>query len=81
MSEHKQSHAGRFTSWVAVSVIFAGFLVGGYALTAGPNWTLFWVGGLGLCAIGGILALVFNVYGDVVLDKPRVTPTQPIKSR
>ncbi|GGM95226.1 hypothetical protein GCM10010106_49970 [Thermopolyspora flexuosa] len=81
MSEQNQSHAGRLKSWIAVSVIFVGFLIGGYALTAGPNWGLFWIGGIGLCVVGGIMALVFDVYSDVILDKPRSVPTQPVKSR
>lgn len=81
MSEQKESHLGRLKSWIAVGVIFAGFVVGAWALVTGPNWSLFWVGGLGLCVIGGILALVFDVYSDVVLDKPRVTSAQPVKSR
>jgi len=81
MSEQKQSHAGRLTSWIAVGVILAGFVIGGYALTAGPNWTLFWIGGVGLCALGGILALVFDVYSDVIVDKPRNVPAQPIRMR
>jgi hypothetical protein len=81
MSEHKESHLGRPKSWIAVAVIFAGFLIGGYALTTGPNWPLFWAGGLGLCVLGGIIGLIVDIYSDVILDRPRVTPAQPVKSR
>ncbi len=43
---------GRPVSWVAVSIIMVGFLVGGLALVFGPTWWLFWVGP-GLAALGG----------------------------
>ncbi|MEV5410552.1 HGxxPAAW family protein [Thermopolyspora sp. NPDC052614] len=81
MSEHKESHLGRPKSWIAVIVIFAGFLIGGYALTDGPNWGLFWAGGLGPIVVGGIIGLIVDIYSDVILDKPRTIPAQPIKSR
>ena len=35
---------GRPVSWVAVSIIMAGFLVGGLGLVFGPTWWLFWAG-------------------------------------
>jgi hypothetical protein len=50
-------------SWVAVSLITAGFLVGGLALVFGPTWWLFWVGA-GLAAVGGLLALATNIFED-----------------
>jgi hypothetical protein len=54
---------GRPVSWVAVSIIMVGFLVGGLALVFGPTWWLFWVG-LGLAAVGGLLALATNIFED-----------------
>lgn len=54
---------GRAVSWVAVSIIMAGFLVGGLALVFGPTWWLFWVG-LGIAAVGGLLALAINIFED-----------------
>lgn len=78
MSEHKENHLGRPQSWIAVGVIFAGFLVGAYALVAGPNWGVFWAG-VGVTIVGGIIALIVDVYSDVVLDKPRVAPSQSVK--
>ncbi|GAA1263611.1 hypothetical protein GCM10009677_14080 [Sphaerisporangium rubeum] len=65
-----QSHAGRPTSWLAVTVILLGFTIGGVALTIGPNWFLFWVG-VGVTAIGGVLALIFDIFSDVIEDAPR----------
>ncbi|HEY7488075.1 MAG TPA: HGxxPAAW family protein [Streptosporangiaceae bacterium] len=64
---------GRTRSWIAVSVIVAGFVVGGVALTLEPTWWLFWTGA-GIVVVGGVVALFSNVLADVVLDEPRVIP-------
>jgi len=64
------SHAGRPKSWVAVSIIFIGFVVGGVAVTLGPNWVMFGIGAA-LIAIGGIVALAVDIMTDVVVDEPR----------
>lgn len=64
------SHAGRPSSWIAVSVIFIGFVVGGVAIPLGPNWLFFWVG-VGITVLGGILALVVDIMSDVVVEEPR----------
>ncbi|WP_248961758.1 HGxxPAAW family protein [Sphaerisporangium perillae] len=71
-----QSHAGRASSWLAVTVILVGFVIGGAALMIGPNWLLFWFGGGGVIAVGGILALVFDVFSDVIEDAPRTIAVQ-----
>jgi hypothetical protein len=71
-SEHTEnlgSHGGRASSWLAVTVILLGVVVAGYALTA-DNWTLVWIGA-GVSVVGGILALVFDIFTDVVIDAPR----------
>lgn len=54
---------GRAVSWVAVSIIMAGFLAGGAGLVFGPLWWLFWAGA-GMVAVGGLLALVTNIFED-----------------
>ena len=54
---------GRPVSWVAVSTMMAGFLVGGFGLILGPIWWLFWVGA-GMVAAGGLLALATNIFED-----------------
>lgn len=64
------SHAGRPKSWVAVSIIFVGFIVGGVGITMGPDWVVFGIGAA-LTVIGGIAALAVDIMSDVVLDKPR----------
>ena len=50
-------------SWVAVSIIMVGFLIGGLALVFGPTWWLFWTG-LGLVVVGGLLAASTNIFED-----------------
>jgi fatty acid desaturase len=57
------SHHGRPVSWVAVSIIMAAFLVGGFGLILGPTWWLFWVGA-GMAAVGGLLALATDIFDD-----------------
>jgi hypothetical protein len=57
------AHHGRPVSWVAVSIIMAGFVIGGIALIFGPTWWLFWAG-LGVAVVGGLLAAAINVFED-----------------
>jgi hypothetical protein len=57
---------GRPVSWVAVSMIMAGFLVGGLALIFGqhgPTWWLFWTGA-GVAVVGTLLALATDIFED-----------------
>ncbi|NRQ36154.1 hypothetical protein HII36_30605 [Nonomuraea sp. NN258] len=72
-SEHTEnlgSHGGRASSWLAVTVMIVGTIVSGFGLTA-ANWMLIWVG-IGVFIVGAILALVFDIVTDVVIDAPRV---------
>jgi hypothetical protein len=54
---------GRPVSWVAVSIIMVGFLVGGLSLVFGTIWWLFWIG-VGLAVIGSLLAASTNIFED-----------------
>ena len=54
---------GRPVSWIAVSVIMVGFVMGGLALVFGPTWWAFWAGG-GLAVLGGLTALATNIFED-----------------
>ncbi|MEU3163966.1 HGxxPAAW family protein [Streptosporangium sp. NPDC006930] len=69
---HKGSggHGGRASSWLAVTVILLGFTIAGVALCLGPNWFVFWMGAA-VCAMGGVLTLVFRVFQDIVVEAPR----------
>jgi ABC-type uncharacterized transport system permease subunit len=74
MSEESHgSHAGRPSSWVAVAIIFAGFVVGGVALCLGPLWVMFWVGAAIIVA-GMLVSWMVHLFADVVVDAPRVIP-------
>ncbi|WP_326822353.1 MULTISPECIES: HGxxPAAW family protein [unclassified Streptosporangium] len=64
------SHGGSPKSWLAVIVILLGFTIGGVALCLGPNWMFFWVG-VGVVAVGGVLALIVDIFSDVIVDAPR----------
>src|SRR5262249_52612249 len=57
---------GRTVSWVAVSMVMVGFVVGGFAMmfgTGGPIWWMFWTGA-GLAALGLLIALATNIFED-----------------
>jgi hypothetical protein len=58
-----EAHHGRPASWVAVSVIIVGFIVGGVALVPSPKWWLFWTGA-GIVVIGCIMAAAAHVLDD-----------------
>src|ERR1700676_5277303 len=57
------NHAGRPSSWVAVSVIFIGFALG-------PNGIIFGAGA-GIAALGGVIAAFVDIMSDVVMDQDR----------
>ena len=58
-----EAHHGRPASWVAVTVIIIGFVLGGIALTIGPSWVLFWVGAA-IVVVGGIIAAAARIMDD-----------------
>lgn len=57
---------GRRVSWVAVSIVMAGFLIGGLAMVFGhhgPVWWLFWTGA-GLSVLGFLVSMATNTFED-----------------
>lgn len=54
---------GKAMSWVAVTIVIAGFLAGGLALCFGPVWWAFWLG-VALAVVGGLLGLATNIFDD-----------------
>ena len=57
---------GRRVSWVAVSVIMAGFLIGGLSLVFGhhgPIWWLFWTGSA-VAVLGLLMTIATNTFED-----------------
>ncbi|MEV0581948.1 HGxxPAAW family protein [Nonomuraea sp. NPDC050310] len=71
--ENLGNHGGRASSWLAVTVMLAGFIVGGVGMIQ-ANWMIVWIG-VGIIVVGGILALVFDIFSDVVIDAPRAGMT------
>ena len=63
LSHVHESHHGRPASWVAVSIVVVGFIVGGIALPVGPTWWLFWTGS-GIVVIGAIFAASIRIFDD-----------------
>lgn len=72
MAEQQNSHSGQPIHWVEVITMVAGALVAGGALIAG-SWPVFWIG-VAIAVIAGIVAMATGIFGDVVLDEPRVVP-------
>ncbi len=58
-----EAHHGRPASWVAVTVIVIGFVIGGIALPVGPSWVLFWVG-VAIAVVGSIMAAAVRIMDD-----------------
>jgi hypothetical protein len=58
---HEPYH-GRPVSWVAVTLIIVGFLLGGLSLVF-VTWPGFWVGA-GLAVIGALLAAATDIFED-----------------
>ena len=60
------THHGRTVSWIAVSIMMVGFVVGGLAMVfghGGPLWWLFWVG-TGIAVLGLLVSLATNTFED-----------------
>ncbi|GII03876.1 HGxxPAAW family protein [Planobispora takensis] len=74
------SHAGSPKSWLAVIVILVGFTLGGVALCLGPNWPLVWAGA-GVIVVGGVIALIVDIFSDVIIDAPRVLGAEKVQRK
>ena len=65
LGPHPPFH-GRTVSWVAISIIMAGFLTGGLSLifgSHGPTWLVFWIGA-GLAVLGLLVMIATNTFED-----------------
>jgi hypothetical protein len=56
--QHMEHNPGRPMSWVGVSIVVIGFIIGGIAFFPAPHWTIFWIGTA--VAIVGCLMLAFT---------------------
>jgi hypothetical protein len=66
VSPHADAHAahhGRKVSWVAVTIITIGFVVGGIAMVPSPRWWLFWTGAA-IAVVGCIVAAVAHTFDN-----------------
>jgi hypothetical protein len=54
-------HGNTPAAWTGVTVILAGFVVGGIGLVAW-NWLTFWIG-VGLCVVGPIVGKIMQKMG------------------
>lgn len=59
-------HHGRPISWVAISLVIVGFMVGAVAMifgTGGPMWPVFWTGA-GIAVLGLLITVATNTFAD-----------------
>lgn len=61
------SHGHTPAAWTTVTIVFAAFVVGAIAVVIG-NWPLFWIGGVGLLVVGGIVGKVMQMMGLGQID-------------
>jgi len=62
-TQHAAAQHGRASSWIVVTIIVIGFVVGGAAMLAGPTWWLFWLG-TGIVVLGTIAGAATRILDD-----------------
>lgn len=61
---HAEAHnPGRPISWVCVTIVVIGFVIGGVAFIPHPTWWAVWVGG-GVAAVGFIMLVFTNAVNE-----------------
>lgn len=59
----KEYHHGNTPAgWTGASIIMLAFLIGTIAVVI-ANWPMFWVGGVGLAIVGGVVGAVMSMMG------------------
>ena len=58
-----EGHHGTRISWIAVTVIIIGFVIGGIAMVPHPTWWAFWVG-TGIAVVGCVMTLFAKTFDD-----------------
>lgn len=56
-------HGASMKSWVAATIIVAGFIVGGVAIIYW-NWPIFWIG-VGIAVVGCVFAAAVGIMDEV----------------
>ena len=62
MTAEHEDHGNTPAAWTAVVIIMLAFVVGAVGVVIG-NWTLFWVGGVGLAIVGAVVGKVMSMMG------------------
>lgn len=73
------SHRGRLSSWIAVALATAGFILCGLSLILEWTLPLLIAGGVLLLA-ALVVALLYDILTDVVLDSPRDEAEEPFET-
>jgi hypothetical protein len=61
---HSEAHnSGRPISWVCVTIVVIGFVIGGVAFIPHPTWWAIWVGA-GVAAVGFIMLVFTNAVNE-----------------
>lgn len=61
-TEEKHKHGQTPAAWTAVAIIILAFVLGTLAVIIG-NWPMFWIAGVGLAIVGGIVGRVMSMMG------------------
>lgn len=71
MSNH--SHGNTPAAWTAVTIMMLAFVIGTLAVVLG-NWPMFWIGGVALFVVGGIVGRVMSQMGYGQMPKQHAAP-------
>ena len=62
MTAEHEDHGNTPAAWTAVAIIMIAFVVGAIGVLS-ANWALFWIGGVGLFILGGVVGKVMSMMG------------------
>jgi small neutral amino acid transporter SnatA (MarC family) len=62
MTAEHEDHGNTPAAWTAVTIIMIAFVIGSVAVLL-ANWPLFWIGGIGLAVVGGVIGKVMAMMG------------------
>ena len=60
---HLEHNPGRPMSWVGVSIVIVGFVIGGVAFVPSPTWWAFWLG-VGIAVVGCLMLAVTKTFNE-----------------
>ncbi|MBI1377498.1 MAG: hypothetical protein GC157_08460 [Frankiales bacterium] len=62
MTAEHEDHGNTPAAWTAVTIIMIAFVIGAIAVLT-DNWTLFWIGAVGLAVVGAVVGKVMSMAG------------------